>query len=735
MSGYLSNYGTLLGDVTLSSSGELRNNTLVAGAVIGTDAGVALRNFGTVLSSGPAAVSFSDGGSVYNSGGIAGAGYGVRMSGGYGAVDNHGSIGGTTAGIAFVAGGSLYNAGSVTGANGVMLGTGGGTLANYSRITGTGGTGSGILLQAGGYVRNGIGATISGSVGVQQTAAGPATVWNAGTISGTADSVLLHAGAANRVVLYQGAEFNGVVDGGNPIGGTAVSTLELARGNTPGVLSGLGSKYIDFGQITVDPGANWSLGGTDTIASGVTLSLNDTTMTDTGTLVNNGVITLDPSDLTVAALTGDGSVTIASGGELEVQGTIGSGETIVFAGTDGYLMLDEPDAAAGSVMQLSESNYIDLGGISPTSVTFNAGTLDFDGGSFPLSLTSGSTFEPAFSDGNGGAELGVICFCTGARIATPSGEVPVERLAVGDMALTARGATRPIVWIGVGHALAVRGERGATTPVIVRKGALADNVPHRDLRVTKGHSFLLDGVLIPVEYLVNHRSIMWDDRAQQVTIYHIELAAHDVLLANGAPAESYRDDGNRRLFQNANSGWDLPPKAPYAPVLTGGPVVDAVWWRLVQRAGKRPGLPLTGDADFHLVVDGRRLDAGMRRGPAHVFRLASVPRSVRLVSRAAAPQELGLARDPRVLGVAIRRVVATRGTRQLMLEAADASLTVGFHGPETEADSGAGFRWTDGDALLPPALFAGFDGPFDLEVHLTATTSYVADREEHLRAA
>jgi len=61
------------------------------------------------------------------------------------------------------------------------------------------------------------------------------------------------------------------------------------------------------------------------------------------------------------------------------------------------------------------------------------------------------------------------------------------------------------VWIGIGKVLATRGRRNAATPVIVRKGALADNVPHHDLRVTKGHAFYVDGVLIPVEFLVNHR--------------------------------------------------------------------------------------------------------------------------------------------------------------------------------------------------------------------------------------
>jgi hypothetical protein len=36
------------------------------------------------------------------------------------------------------------------------------------------------------------------------------------------------------------------------------------------------------------------------------------------------------------------------------------------------------------------------------------------------------------------------------------------------------------------------------------------------------------------------------------------------------------------------------------------------------------------------------------------------------------------------------------------------------------------FRWTAGDAALPPALFRGFAGPFDLEVHLAATARDIA---------
>jgi hypothetical protein len=198
--------------------------------------------------------------------------------------------------------------------------------------------------------------------------------------------------------------------------------------------------------------------------------------------------------------------------------------------------------------------------------------------------------------------------------------------------------------------LATRGRRSAATPVIVRKGALADNVPNRDLHVTKAHSLYIDNVLIPVEFLVNHRTILWDDRAQEVAIYHVELDSHDVPIANGAAAESYRDDGNRWLFQNANAGWHLPPKDPYAPVLTGGPVVDAAWRRLLDRAGPRAQPPMTDDPDLHLIVDGGRLDAEAQQGSVYVFRLPPSTKSVVIASREAVPAEFGIARDPRSLG-------------------------------------------------------------------------------------
>ena len=74
------------------------------------------------------------------------------------------------------------------------------------------------------------------------------------------------------------------------------------------------------------------------------------------------------------------------------------------------------------------------------------------------------------------------------------------------------------------------------------------------------------------------------------------------LVANGVPAESCRDDGNR-WFHNANASWEQEPLEACAPILTGvGPVVDEIRPQLLELAGPRTSLPLTDD---HVRTPGR----------------------------------------------------------------------------------------------------------------------------------
>jgi len=463
----------------------------------------------------------------------------------------------------------------------------------------------------------------------------------------------------------------------------------------------------------------------------------------TASVINDGLIEANgslgagipgPGTLNITGpVTGTGTIDITTNSNLRIDGSLTASQVISFgSGGQGELILGIPGTSLADPIQgLSDGDRIELAGISITAAGVSSpGTVtvtEADGSSYQLTdvnFAAGSNQQFAVGyDPTTGYDFAqvTLCFLAGTHIATRTGNIPVERLKIGDTVLTHRREARPITWVGEGRVLATRGRRTAATPVIVCKGALADNVPHRDLHVTKGHSFYLNGVLIPVEFLVNHRSIIWDDHAQEVHLYHIELASHDVLLANGAPAESYRDDGNRWLFRNANSGWGLPAQEPCAPILTGGPIVDAVWRQLVERAGPRPGLPVTDDPDVHLLVDGRRVDAMARHGEAYIFPLYSRPLSVRVMSRSGTPAELGLVRDVRELGVAVRRIALRQATRFRLLQATDVRLTDGFYDYEADND----FRWTNGDALVPEDLFAGFTGPMQLVLHVGCTTQYL----------
>jgi hypothetical protein len=94
---------------------------------------------------------------------------------------------------------------------------------------------------------------------------------------------------------------------------------------------------------------------------------------------------------------------------------------------------------------------------------------------------------------------------------------------------------------------------------------------------------------------------------------------------------------------------------------------------------------------------------------------------VRIVSRAGSPAELGLAHDPRVLGVAVRRIGLRHGTRRALLTVEDARLTDGFDACEPDT----GWRWTDGDALVPKAILQGIAGGYELLLQTAGATRYV----------
>lgn len=145
----------------------------------------------------------------------------------------------------------------------------------------------------------------------------------------------------------------------------------------------------------------------------------------------------------------------------------------------------------------------------------------------------------------------VICFLAGTRIATPSGEVPVEALRPGDPILTADGRSVPVRFVGrqtldARFADAVRG-----IPVRIRAGALDEAVPRRDLFVSPNHAIAIDGILALASALRNGVTIAdAPPPAERFTWYSIETATQEVILAEGCPAETFVDNVPRQRWDN-----------------------------------------------------------------------------------------------------------------------------------------------------------------------------------------
>ena len=135
------------------------------------------------------------------------------------------------------------------------------------------------------------------------------------------------------------------------------------------------------------------------------------------------------------------------------------------------------------------------------------------------------------------------CFLKGTTIRTVSGDRKIEDLAIGELLPTMFGGLRPIQWIGrypIKKSDPSKPWVKDALPVRIARSALAPNVPHADLYVTRGHSLLIDGVLVPAEVLINGTTITRYEAREydELEFFHIKLESHDVIYAEGVPAET-----------------------------------------------------------------------------------------------------------------------------------------------------------------------------------------------------
>ena len=241
------------------------------------------------------------------------------------------------------------------------------------------------------------------------------------------------------------------------------------------------------------------------------------------------------------------------GGDYQIQGPNAISSTV----TDGADGVNDTSTIVNDNVTWTVSSVLTSGPYQLIGLTDDGDPVLFDGSSAYIA-SNNPTLGPGVV-GASSATAYTYCFAADTMIATPKGETRVDALAIGDRITTAAGAVVPVKWIGrqTRHKLFSGPKMQA---IRIRAGALGDGLPHSDLTVTADHGLILDGHVINASALVNGDSINWVPLAElpdTFTVYHVETEAHDVILANGAAAETFIDYAGRAAFDNYQEYLDL----------------------------------------------------------------------------------------------------------------------------------------------------------------------------------
>jgi hypothetical protein len=211
--------------------------------------------------------------------------------------------------------------------------------------------------------------------------------------------------------------------------------------------------------------------------------------------------------------------------------------------------------AAFATLDGNVLNLTNGGGGVVQSITLNTNSENYHSAIFSVTENAGdSQATVKVSEVQAAA-----CYAAGTRIRTRTGEVAVEQLLPGDMVHAHFAGTTPVVWIGHRHVNCRRHPDPAKIwPVRVSAHAFGPRMPARDLVLSPDHAVFVDDVLIPIKHLINGKTIV-QQKVDTITYYHVELGEHDILLAEGMPAESYLENGDRAAFDNAEGPVSLHP--------------------------------------------------------------------------------------------------------------------------------------------------------------------------------
>ena len=168
-----------------------------------------------------------------------------------------------------------------------------------------------------------------------------------------------------------------------------------------------------------------------------------------------------------------------------------------------------------------------------------------DGHSVFADPAAGESYQyNATTDSYGYFDAFVPCFTAGAMIKTADGETTVETLKIGDLVVTLETGLQPIIWIGTTTVDFSTGHADQHRPIEFKAGSLGPALPAAPLVVSPQHRFLMINsqgaqVLAPALGLSERNHVRIKQGVKSVTYYHIVLAEHAIVFANGIPTETF----------------------------------------------------------------------------------------------------------------------------------------------------------------------------------------------------
>ena len=134
---------------------------------------------------------------------------------------------------------------------------------------------------------------------------------------------------------------------------------------------------------------------------------------------------------------------------------------------------------------------------------------------------------------------------------TPTGQIAVEALKVGDTIRTSDGKDVELRWVGNRKITRFEIKRDPDLrPVRISAGALGNSVPSRDLWVSPNHKILVrdwraellfseEEVLVPAKALIDGGHVIQDTSVNETEYFHLLFENHEIILTEGAPTESF----------------------------------------------------------------------------------------------------------------------------------------------------------------------------------------------------